>query len=193
MMTRPAFYACRLLEYIQRCAHHEAAVVVATGLCQFSGGSGRTFVHDASCNEGSSPAPPGLMTHLLTRGLLMMAVSAATATASSVLMAKFSARLRGTEQEEQADTIDTTAAAAAAAAAPPQDTTFLPFQSVGLDYKANACLRGVGALMLRLGPALEALGAHVNESVMIAAVCRPVALYYWGRIALARVAPEVRL
>ena len=129
------------------------------------------------------------MTHLLTRGLLMMAVSAATATASSVLMAKFSARLRGTEQEEQADTIDTTAAAAA----PPQDTTFLPFQSVGLDYKANACLRGVGALMLRLGPALEARGGHVNESVMIAAVCLPVALYYWGRIALARVAPEVRL
>ena len=124
------------------------------------------------------------MMHLLIRSLFLLAVSAAAATLSAVLMAKFSAKMRGIEQEGREDV------AAAAASAPQHQPVFLPFQSVGLNYEANAGLRGVGALMRRLGPVLEALGTHVNESVLIPAVCLPVALYYWGRVALARAAPE---
>ena len=133
---------------------------------------------------GLSPSClPSLMMHVLTRGAFIVLVSLVSCTASALMMMKYNEKVHGEEQAKQEGV---------EAAYAPHRAMFLPLEAFGLDYNANWALRGVATLMRRLGPGLEAMAERVNVSLVVAVACFPVGLYYWCRVLLARIAPEVR-
>ena len=122
------------------------------------------------------------MLHLLTRGLLLLGFSLAASTLCALLMIKYNEKTHNEEQERQEG---------GAASYVQHRAAFLPLETFGLDYGANTALRGTAALLHRIGPALPSLAEHTNESLMVAAACLPVGLYYLALATMARVAPEV--
>ena len=72
----------------------------------------------------------------------------------------------------------------------PHRADFLPLESLGLDY--DRLLGTLSADFLRrLGLMVERLSDLLNETVVVLIGCGPIAVVYWGRVALSRVAPEV--
>ena len=131
----------------------------------------------------SASSSPNLMMHLLMRGTFMMSVSLLSCVASALMMTKYNEKVHSEEQARQEGV---------EAAYAPHRAVFLPLEAFGLDYNASWALRGVAALMRRLGPGLEAAAERMNVSLVVSAACVPVGLYYWVRVLLARIAPEVR-
>ena len=72
----------------------------------------------------------------------------------------------------------------------PHRADFLPLESLGLNY-ARLLGTSFAAFLRRLGPLVERLSDMIDETVVVLIVCGPIAVVYWGRVALSRVAPEV--
>ena len=184
----------RLLDFLQKRALHQsaaaaaaAASVAAAGSCHLLHDGSGAILAAASCiarsSSTSASSPPGLLAHLLTRGVFIAGVGLAAATVCSLLMTKYNEKMHGVEQARQEEvSVDYV----------PHRATFLPMETFGLDYGSNGALRGVASLMRRLGPAMMALAERTNTSLVISVACLPVAMYYLGLVAVGRVAPEVR-
>ena len=177
--------ARRLLDYVQSCVLHKAAVAVAAAASEghlpesIDAGS----ILEASCGVARSAAssPPGLLLHLISRGLFLMVGSLVAGAASSLLMLKYNKKMHDQGQARQEGM---------AASYLPHMAAFLPMETFGLDYGATAALQRTAAVMRWLRPAMGELVRSSAVSFVIPIACLPIGLYYWIRLLLARVAPE---
>ena len=164
------------------------AVAAAASECNLPGSIDAVgCILEASCSvagsaEGAAPSPPGLLLHLVSRGLFLMVGSLMAGAASSLLMFKYNEKMHDQEQARQEGM---------AASYLPHMAAFLPLETFGLDYGATAALRRTAAVMRRLRPAMGQLVRSSAMSFVIPIACLPIGLYYWIRVLLARSAPEV--
>ena len=142
-----------------------------------------------SAVAGSSCLSPwNLLIHALTNGTTMLVIGVISGVTCAIPVHKSHSKLRSDKDEvshvERATDSEETDLQTAR-------NNFLPMESMGLPYSSYSLLSALGSMLKKAAPIMLHLVESVNESLLTISVCLPVGLYYFTRITLARLNPQV--
>ena len=150
------------------------------------------MLHEEGAQAGLAQCglPGSILTHLLTRGLLISAAALVSGLCTKLVLMRRRRTLRDhLMQHGEGEGGDEGSCPAEQAQAAQADNA-VPFESFGVFL-----FRGLGLapLLRKAEPFMEWLASQVSESLLTRLLCLPVCLYYGAHTVLARVNPEVSM